>query len=223
MVATGQVGNTTFTRKVNLRLGDFTRDESVRPGGNRRLEISLSASRAPSQFCYGFGRRIHNSDRPLQDALDMFYKNTCVLETTTICTGSEKTQTLFAEERICFEPESQTQLGIVSEFRVGIQRQVVGVQIDIVRKQQGEPLFHPSGNATILPAPEQPVMNKNRVGPGLDRGLDQSKAGRHSRNDLAHIAASLDLQAIGSIVPKFLRKQQGIESLGELFAVYHGK
>jgi hypothetical protein len=83
---------------------------------------------------------------------------------------------------------------------VRIERQVVREQVDVVAQQQAQALLHPAGDAAVLAAPEQAVVNEDGVGLGVDRGLDERPAGGHAGDDLAHHGAALDLQAVGSVV-----------------------
>ena len=87
---------------------------------------------------------------------------------------------------------------------MGIQRQVVGQQIDVMGQQQSQALLHPARDPTILPAPKQAVMNQNRIGTPTHGGLDQGQAGGHPRDDFLDLGPPLDLKAVGPVVPEAL-------------------
>jgi hypothetical protein len=80
-----------------------------------------------------------------------------------------KPRFLLAEARGGLQSQLPPELGVVAQFRVGVERQVVGEQVDVVREQQGQPLLHPAGDADVLAAPEQAVVHEDRVGPAARR------------------------------------------------------
>ena len=104
---------------------------------------------------------------------------------------------------------------------MGVQRQVVGEQVDVVREQQGQALLHPAGDAAILAAPEQAVVHKDGVGLGLHRRLDQGAAGSDARNQPPHVFLALHLQPIGPVVLEPLGLEQAVEGLQELLCTGH--
>ena len=55
----------------------------------------------------------------------------------------------------------QPELRVVAEFGVRVERQVIRVEVDVVGQQKRQPLLHPAGDATVLAAPEQAVVNEN--------------------------------------------------------------
>ena len=97
-----------------------------------------------------------------------------------------------------------------------VQRQVVGIQVDVVVQQQSQALLQPSGHRAVLTAPEQAVVNKDRVRLGRHSRLDQRQTSRHARDDLADFCLALNLQAVGTIVFEALGLQERIESAQQL-------
>ena len=100
---------------------------------------------------------------------------------------------------------------------------MVGQQIDVMRQQQRQTLPHPASNAAILATPKQAMVHKDGVGLRCNGRLNQGQTGRYTRNDFLHLHAPFHLQAVGAVVTKALRLQQGITSGQELVAVGHGK
>ena len=94
---------------------------------------------------------------------------------------------------------------------MGIQRQMVGKEIDVVGQQQADALLEPARDAAIHAAPEQAVVHEDGIGLRLDGRLDQRAAGRHPADDAADLAAPLHLQAVGTIVLEALGLQQTVE------------
>ena len=85
---------------------------------------------------------------------------------------------------------------------------MVGQEVEVVAHEAGHPLAQPARQAAVLTAPEQPVVDQQRVGPGLDGRVDESQAGGDPRDEAAHLAATLDLQAVRPIIPESVRRQQ---------------
>ena len=128
-------------------------------------------------------------------------------------------QVLLAKLPLHRPAELHAQLGIVAQRGVGIQRQVVGKQVDVVGQQHLQALLHPARHPSVLAAPEQAVVHEDSVGFGVDGGLDQRAAGRHARDDGADLFTPLDLQAIGAVVLEAGGLQQVVEGLQHGVAV----
>ncbi len=133
-----------------------------------------------------------------------------------------KTQVLLAKAGLGLQTQPQAQLRVVAQFGVRIERQVVGKQIDIVRQQQRQPLLHPAGDAPVLSAPEQAMVDKNSICLRGNRRLDQGPAGGDAGDDFSHAGPAFHLQAVGAIVTKAPGFKQGVKSLQKLSAVDHG-
>ncbi len=106
--------------------------------------------------------------------------------------------------------------GGISQLGMGIERQMVGIEVDVMRQQQRQTLFHPADDRAIVAAvpatPEQPMVNKNGVGLRRDGRFNQRQTGRDAGDDFAHLGLAFDLQAVRSMVLEALRLQQLIES-----------
>ena len=120
------------------------------------------------------------------------------------------------------QPQLVAQLRVVAEFGMRIQRQMVGKEIDVVRQQQGHALLHPAPDAAILAAPEQTVVDQDRIGPGIDRGFDQGPAGGDARDETPQRRLALDLQTVGSVVLEALGLEQAVKGLEKLLSAGHG-
>jgi hypothetical protein len=101
-----------------------------------------------------------------------------------------------------FRSEAQplTQCGVVAQFGVGIQRQVIGQQADVMPQQgrQATP-FH-AGDRDRLVLPEVAVMHQYQVSLPGDRLVEQ----RLTSGDAAHhphdSVTAFDLQAVEGVV-----------------------
>ncbi len=105
------------------------------------------------------------------------------------------------------------QLSVIAQFRVGVQWQVVGVKIDVMRQQQAQALAHPAHHAAILATPKQAMVNQQGVSPSGNRGLNQRSAGRDAADDARHVRLALHLQAVGAVVFEAFGLQQRVQAV----------
>ena len=91
-------------------------------------------------------------------------------------------------------------------------------QIDVIAEQEAQALLHPAGNAGVLAAPEQAVVNEDGVGLGMDGGFYQRAAGGHAGDDFSHHGAALDLQAVRSVVLEAGRRKKKVEGVQQFVA-----
>ena len=208
---------------MRLGLGDFAGDENIRPRRDGRLEIPLRAARAPRHAAHraqrsgitthiaGRRQRHRAAERlghMVSHGLDIFKGS-----------GRRKAQVLLAKPRIGGKPQHPAQLRVVAQFGMGIERQVVRKQVDVVCQQQLQPLLHPARDAAVLPAPEQAVVHKDGVGLRCNGRLDQRTAGGHAAHHAPDLGLALDLQAVGAVVLEALGLQQAVKRLQKLTAV----
>ena len=96
-------------------------------------------------------------------------------------TCTQKAKVLFAKAPGAAVKRGQAQnlpqLGVIAQTGVGIQWQMVGVQIDVMRQQQSQALLHPAGYAAVLATPKQPMVNKYGISLGFDCRFYQGTAG----------------------------------------------
>jgi len=222
MVAAGQEGHAHLARVVHLRLRDLAGDEGIGARGDGAFEVALRAAGAPGDLADRPGGPVDQRDRAPQLLLHMIGQRPRAGEALAAFAGAEKTQLLLAEAAgrsgMRDQPQAQAELGVVAELGVGVQRQVVGEQIDVVTQEQAQALPHPADHPGVLPAPEQAVVHEDGIGLGMDRRLDQRPAGGHAGDDLAHRGAAFDLQAVGSVVLESLGCEQQVERMQEFVA-----
>ena len=215
-MACSDKAHTGFTGQMGLRLGDLASDKGISPGSNRSLEKALRTARAPSQLA---NRACHigvdQSSAATQNGLHMAVE----------CIGTGKVgirqpaQVLIAKRSLPLYTQLEAQLRVVPQLGMGIQWQVIGKQIDVMRQQQAYALLEPTGNPTIHAAPEQAVVHKDGVGLGVDGRLDQRTAGRDAADDAADLAFAFHLQAIGPVVLESFGLQQPVEDGKEVVSL----
>lgn len=222
VMAAGQEGHAHLARVVRLRFRDLAGDEGIGAGRDRGLEVALRAAGAPGD---GLDRTMGGVDQrhgPLEHLLDMDGKRLRIGQGLAVLEAAEKTQLLLAEapgrSGMGQQAELQAELRVVAELGMRVERQVVGEEVDVAVQQQRQPLLHPAGDAAVLAAPEEAVMDEDGIGLGADRGLDQRAARGHARDDLAHGGAALDLQAVRSVVLEALGSEQQVECVQQFVA-----
>lgn len=222
MVPARQEGHAHLARVVGLRLRDLAGDEGVGTGRDGGLEVALRAAGAPGD---GLDRTMGGIDQrhgPLEHLLDMDGERLRVGQGFAVLEAAEKAQLLLAEapgrSGMGQQAELQAELRVVAELGMRVERQVVGEEVDVAVQQQRQPLLHPAGDAAVLTAPEQAVVDEDGIGLGADGGLDQRAARGHARDDLAHRGAALDLQAVRSVVLEALGSEQQVECVKQLVA-----
>ena len=135
---------------------------------------------------------------------------------------AQKAQFLVTKARLGRQAELTTELCVVAQFRVRIQRQVVGNQVDVVSQQQAQALLQPACDSAILPPPKQAVMHQEGVCLHRDRSLDQGQTGGNARDQAVHCGRALDLQPVRAVVLEARSLQQILQRLHQLAAVCHG-
>ena len=159
---------------------------------------------------------------PSQPLFHMAGQRTGVGEARAVHGAADEAQFLLAKApartRLGDQAQMQAELGVVAQFRMRVERQVVGEQVDVVAEQQPETLSHPADHTAVLPAPEQAVVHEDRVGLGADGGLDQRAAGGHARHDLADLRAAFHLETVRAIVLEAVGCQQQVERVQQFVA-----
>ena len=146
-----------------------------------------------------------------------------VRESAAVRSCAKKTEVLLAETRRSAQAKLQPELRVVAERWVRVQRQVVGEQVDVVGQQQRQTLLHPPGDATIVSAPEQSVVDQYGVGASVHRGLDQRTTGGDAGHNFSNDEPTLDLKAVGPVVAKPRRLKHGVKRVPKLDVVCHGE
>ena len=194
-----------FAGQMGLGFGNFARDKSLRPGSQGGFKKALCPARTPGQASNRLlGRTANPGGTAAQRVFNLIDQGLGAGKGT----RANQAQLLLAKTAIGHHPQALAQLRVVAQGGVGIQRQVVGDQVDIVRQQKAQALFEPARHAPIHAAPKQAVVNEDGIGPVGNGRFNQGPAGRHTGHDVAHLRLALHLQAIGAVVFKTLRLQQ---------------
>src|SRR5690606_15034583 len=112
--------------------------------------------------------------------------------------------------------QALAQLGVVAEFRMHVQRQVIGKQVDVVGQEGAQTLAPESGDTAVLALPEQAVMHEDGVMATGDRAVEQRLARGHAAQHAGHFGPSFHLQTVWAIILEPLSVEQGIEMVPEL-------
>ena len=204
---------------MRLGLGNFTGDVQVGPGCNGRLHITLSTSGTPGHTSHNTTITWHTHWRFSQDMLHMCRPRTELDQSARRITY--KAEILIPKTGICAQTQLNAQLRVVTQFRVCIQRKVVGPQVHTLRQQETQALTQPARDPSILSAPKQTMVHQQCIGI-LGKGcFNKGLAGRHTRNQFAHRPVALHLQTVGAIVFEAFGLQQLIECAPQGLGIRH--
>ena len=124
---------------------------------------------------------------------------------------AEETDILIGEASAHRPIHEPRQLGIVAEVGMGIERQVIGEQVDIARQQRRQPRLANSRYAPVLTAPEIAVVHDDGIGIARHRRVKQSLTGRDAGDDAANLAPPFHLQTVWAIIAVSIHLQQFVE------------
>ena len=220
MVAAGEKRHAGLAGVVRLRLRDFTSDERISPGRNRRFEIPLRTAGAPGDAPQRPAVTGHHRGCTLQSKLQ---QRAQLRRRHRLRRGADEAQVLLTEPRLRHPLKARAELRVVAQLGVRVQRQVVGEQADLVRQQQLQALLEPARDAPVLALPEQAVVHQDRIGARVNGRFDQRTACGYARDDFAHLGLAFNLQTVRPIITKAGHVEQGIEAGLDLTACCHSK
>ena len=127
---------------------------------------------------------------------------------------------LFAEASLFHEPKLLAELRIVAELGVGIQRQMVGQQADIVLQQMCNAALLDADDRRVFVAPEIAVMHQNGIRAPRGSGIQQALRGRYAGGDTEHLCFAFHLHSIRAIITKTVNLQQASDIITQ-FVQHH--
>lgn len=119
------------------------------------------------------------------------------------------------------DAETLGELGVVAQFGVAIERQMVGKQTDPGIEKELDTLVAEARDARVFVAPEITMMDQNRVRTAVDSGFHQCLARRDPRYHPLDLVTSLDLKAVGAIVLEGLGLEQPLQLAFQFGTMYH--
>ena len=78
-------------------------------------------------------------------------------------TGANEPQVLLTKMSPWLQTQGSTELSVVAQKGMGIQRQVVGKQADVMGQQFRQALLHPSGHHPALVFPKKAMVHQKRI------------------------------------------------------------
>lgn len=217
VVTTGDECGVAFAGIVCLGFGYFAGDKNVCAGGYGIFEVALRTATAPGNRPYAL-LWLANADGGSAQCAG----NVCVqLFQCLRLTAAQPAQLLFAETLfIRGETQHPAQLGVVAQSGVCVQRQVPGIEIDVVLEQQLQAFFHPAAYGAVLTFPEEPVVDEQGIGFCLCGCFYQCQAGGYACDEILYQGLAFDLYAVGAVVLKQWALQFGVEVCFQLGVVY---
>ena len=218
MMAGGDIGDAALAREVHLRFGDLTGEKGVDAKRNGVLEIALRAAGAPGD-ARDFLRRIADDGRRAPEArFDVRGQGGQRLRR---AKPTVRDNILLARPALFDEAQQCAQLRVVAQFKVGVERQVIGVEADVMLEQQADAAAACAGDAPVLAFPEIAVVHQQRIGAGGDGRLDQRLAGGDPGDEAGNACAAFHLQPVWAIIVEAWNLEQRIEIAGEFVTLHH--
>ncbi len=90
---------------------------------------------------------------------------------------------------------------------------MVGNQIDIVSEQRLDSGFLHAGHRLRLTFPEVAVVHQDHIGTGRYRCVQQRLRSRNTGDEPLNLLSPFNLQSVGTVVLKVLRRQPAFEGL----------
>ena len=114
------------------------------------------------------------------------------------------------------QPQTAPHARVVANFGMHIERQVIGVEIDVCGQKRCEALAVIADNSRIITFPEKPVVNDDGVGFGGYCGVDQGLIGRDADHNVRYRGAARYLQAVNGNVLETANFEELIEVTRQL-------
>ena len=219
MVPTGQKSHPGFSGQMRLWLGNLACDERVHALFNRRLKVILRPTRTPSDTAHRAIASTHTRHTAPKGLGHMVSQR--LRARPSLRTHPHEPQILLTKPPLCVQTQHTRQLGVVAQFRMGVQWQVVGKEVDAVGQQQTQPLTHPARDTPVLAAPKQTVVHHNGIGICSNGRFNQCPAGGHAADQQLDVTVAFHLQAIGAVISEFFWLKQSVKGLAQNFGVGH--
>lgn len=219
VVAGREIGYTGFAREMHRLFGNLATHVGVEPERDCLLETALGAAGTPAD-AGNRARGVADQQRRTPE---------CGGERGLHASGvrggfraSVPGDVLLAEAPFRDPFQSGGELRVVAKFRMRIEREVIGEEVDVVRQQGTDAAAADTGDAPILALPEPAVMDEQRIGTARDGGVDQCLAGGNAGNDALHGSASFHLQTVWAIIPEARRFQRCVQ-VALQFITFHAE
>ncbi len=111
------------------------------------------------------------------------------------------------ERHVLARAERAGEQRVVADLGVGVQRQVVRGEGEVVLEQRAQPLRQPRGEPDGLEAPEQAVMDQDELRLLRDGPLEQRALGGHAGHDALDVPLAGDLESVRAEVLERVRGQ----------------
>ncbi|KFB77268.1 MAG: Periplasmic pH-dependent serine endoprotease DegQ precursor [Candidatus Accumulibacter cognatus] len=199
VVTGGKVGDAGLACKMHGLLGDLTAQVEIDAERDGLFEQSLCCAGTPSDAADQAIAVTDQQRRALQLAANTIDDRR---DGGRVFQGAQPADVLLAKTSVRGPAESSGQLCIVPEFRVAIEWQMIGDQVDVVLEQRLQARFPQAGDTTLFAAPEPAMMDQESVSATLDSRIEQRLAGRDAGDQAPDFGASFHLQAVWAIIPE---------------------
>src|ERR1035437_7316202 len=215
----GDESHPRLARQIHLLLGNFPAEVGIGTQFDGFLEKSLRRTCAPGNSP-DFPRGI--ADHQRFAAQPMFDVQGEGIQAHRRFQAAVHPDFLIGETPGFDQAQPLAELGVVAEFRTGVQRQVIGEQAELMRDEQPDARAARAGEAGVVAFPEVAMVHQDGVSPIGERGLDHIKARRHPAYDAAYLASPYHLQPIWAIITKSGDFQQAVQVTVQFLALHCG-
>lgn len=197
MVAAGQIGDPRFPGQVHRLFRNLPGQIGIRAPQNGPLEKPLGAAGTPAQAPHRtlpVTEELYRASEAGGNPLRQRGGGNGNGQT------SQPAQVLIAEAGLRLPAAGLGPLGVVAQFRMGVQGQVIGEEVDIPAQQGRQALFAKAGDPAILAPPEPAVVHQHPVRLLGHRRIQQGLAGGHPADQTAYGFPAFHLQAVWAII-----------------------
>ncbi len=217
VVASGDKGHAGFRSDMRARLRRLAGQVGIHPQRHGVGQHARRTAGAPGHLADQLVRRAQGQRRAAQLALHLVSP---VGQAHRLGQFAAPQQVLLAALAQRGDAQHARQRGVIAQRRVGVQRQVIGDQVDVVRQQLRQAGFFHAQHARVFVFPEVTVVHQNGVGLQGNRRVDQRRAGGDASNDAADVRAPFHLQAIRAVILEPPGLQHAVQSLKHIAALH---
>ena len=219
MVARADEAHAGLARQVHGGFGDLARDVGGGAGVHRVGQHALRAAGAPGHAAQRLGGIAHHQRLAAQafaharGQVAQRGQAGGVAQPDEIVLPTGARRAVVAQRRR--QAQHACQLGVVAQLRMGVQRQVVGVQVQVVVQRQRHAGAASADDAAVLVAPHPAVMDQHRVRAALDSHAQERLAGGDSGDNVSDLGTAFHLQPVGAVVLESGGLQGVVQPVGQ--------
>src|SRR5690554_2406358 len=199
MVTSRVVVDSAFPGCMRRGLGNFTADISINTRIQGYVDEPLGSTSAPGYGFDFFGAITNMKWLPVKGSGDVETKRFRSHWLRKLALPNQS-----ADRRGVLDIQDIGELAVVAIFRVVIERQVVGHQVDVVIQQLLDAVLLHAADGLVFAFPEVAVVDEDHIGVLFHRFVDQRLRCGYPGHDNAYALTAFYLQAIRGVILKVL-------------------